>query len=111
MITNYQVGHDAEKQAAEYLQSQGFVIRELNWRTRFCEIDVVAEKKNVIYFVEVKYRRNAAHGTGLEYITPRKLKQMHFAAQMWTQNNKWSGDSRLAGLAIDGQAFTLVEIV
>jgi Holliday junction resolvase-like predicted endonuclease len=69
----------------------------------------VAEKDGRVYFVEVKYRRNAAHGTGLEYITSKKLNQMTFAAEMWVSNNNWSGDYQLAAVGIDGEQITFVD--
>ncbi|MBI1856980.1 YraN family protein [Candidatus Saccharibacteria bacterium] len=109
MITNYQTGHDAEKTAAEYLKKRNFKIRELNWRTRFCEIDIVAEKDNIIYFVEVKYRKNNSQGTGLEYITKSKLKKMRFAADLWVSSNNWEKDYQMAALAIDNQTITFVD--
>jgi Holliday junction resolvase-like predicted endonuclease len=31
----------------------------------------------------VKYRRNANQGSGLEYVTSKKLEQMRFAAENW----------------------------
>ena len=108
-MSNYAVGHEAEKRAAKYLESRGFRIRELNWKTRFCEIDIVAEKDKTIYFVEVKYRKNAAHGIGLEYITPKKLRQMHFAAEMWVQNHDWSEDYRLAAASLDAEHITFID--
>ncbi len=109
MRTNYQAGHDAEKRAAVYLEKHGFKIRELNWKTRYCEIDIVAERDGRIYFVEVKYRRNAAHGIGLDYITARKLRQMQFAAQMWVQAYDWPGEYQLVAIGIDGEEVTFVD--
>lgn len=108
-MSNYVAGHNAEKRAAKYLETQGFKIRELNWKTRYCEIDIVAEKGGSIYFVEVKYRRSAAHGIGLEYITPKKLKQMQFAAEMWVQNYNWSDDYQLAAISIDAEELTFID--
>ncbi len=99
-MTNYQSGHDAEKAAADYLIEKGFDIVELNWRTPVCEIDIVAEKKNVVYFVEVKYRANNSQGTGLDYITPKKLKQMEFSAKCWVEDQKYSGDYLLSAMSI-----------
>lgn len=111
MATNYQSGRDAEKRGAEYLRAHGFSIRELNWKTRYCEIDIVAEKDKRIYFVEVKYRRDAVHGTGLEYLTPKKLKQMSFAAEMWIQSHNWSGEYQLAAISIDAEQITFLDEV
>ncbi len=99
-MTNFQTGHDAEKVAAEFLVAHGYEILELNWRTPVCEIDIVAKHKNTIYFVEVKYRSNSFQGTGLDYITPKKLKQMEFSAQCWVEAEKWSGDYRLSAIEV-----------
>lgn len=108
-MTNYQNGHDAEKRAAGHLQEQGFKVRDLNWKTRYCEIDIVAEKYKTVWFVEVKYRRNAFQGAGYEYVTSKKLAQMKFAAEMWVQANDWKGDFRLAVVSVDGDDITLIE--
>lgn len=109
MITNYQSGHSAEVQAAEYLKSQGFKIHELNWKTKYCEIDIVAEKDKAVYFVEVKYRKNQNQGFGIDYITPKKLNQMRFAAEMWVSNHNWSGEYQLAAIGIDGKEITFID--
>lgn len=108
-MTNHQSGHDAEKTAAEYLKQQGYKIRDLNWKTRYCEIDIVAEKDKTIWFVEVKSRRSSQQGFGYEYVTSKKLQQMHFAAEMWVQSNKWAGDYQLAVVSIDGPVITFID--
>lgn len=107
-MTNHATGHAAEKTAALYLQKQGYKIRDLNWRTRYCEIDIVAEKRRKIYFVEVKYRKSTDFGSGLEYITRKKLQQMQFAAEMWIHQQRWQNDYQLAALGIDGEMFSFV---
>lgn len=99
-MTNYSVGHQAEKVAAKFLENKSFSILELNWRTRICEIDIVAKKQGVIYFVEVKYRRTDSQGGGLEYITPAKLKQMHFAASCWVSEHDYRGDYELSAIEV-----------
>lgn len=108
-MTNHRTGHDAEKRAAEYLKLKGFRIRELNWKTRYCEIDIVAEKAKLVYFVEVKYRRNTNQGYGVDYITPKKLQQMQFAAEMWVSNHDWAGDCQLAVISIDAEEISFID--
>lgn len=108
-MTNYQTGHDAEKLAAGYLKEHGFKIRELNWKTQYCEIDIVAERSKAIYFVEVKSRKSAAFGGALEYITPKKLQQMTFAAEMWVSDHSWKDDYQLAAIAIDAGELEFIE--
>lgn len=109
MISNYLAGHSAEVRAAEYLKKRGFKIRELNWKTKYCEIDIVSEKDKAIYFIEVKYRRNQNQGFGLDYITPKKLNQMRFAAEMWVSNHGWTGEYQLAAIGIDEKDITFLE--
>jgi uncharacterized protein (TIGR00252 family) len=110
-MTNYATGHQAEQVAAHYLAGQRFTIIALNWKTRLCEIDIVAKKKNVIYFVEVKHRKNSAQGGGLDYITPRKLKQMKFAAELWVAGNDWRGAYQLAAIELLGPDFGVVFVL
>lgn len=110
-MTNYASGHGAEKQAADYLARFGFKIRELNWRTRWCEIDIVAEKDKTIYLVEVKSRDNLDHGSGTDYVTDKKLKQMAFAAEFWVSQNKWEGQYQLAIIAIDAGEIEFIDDV
>jgi uncharacterized protein (TIGR00252 family) len=104
-------GNRAEDAAAVYLSQNGFSILERNWRTRWCEIDIVAKRGQVLYFVEVKYRSNSAQGSGLAYITPSKQKQMRFAAEFWVASNGFGGDYELAALEVGGVDFDVTEFV
>ena len=45
-----------EQAAAEYLEQQGCRILEKDFRSRYGEIDLVAEEAGTLVFVEVKYR-------------------------------------------------------
>ena len=76
-------GQLAEAEAANYLVRQGYTIVDRNWRTKYCEVDIIAKKSDRIYFVEVKYREVDRHGKGLDAITPAKLRQMHLGAEMY----------------------------
>lgn len=109
-MTNYSAGHSAEKVAAKYLQDRGYKIVALNWSTPACEIDIVAQKGATIYFVEVKYRSQTTHGGGLDYITPKKLQQMQFAAQCWIAAHKYDGDYELSALEV-GADFVVTEFI
>lgn len=96
------VGNQAEDAAARHLSELGYEVLSRNWRTPVCEIDIVAGKGDVIYFVEVKYRSSQNQGGGLEYITAKKLQQMRFAAQCWVEDQKWTGDFRLSAVSVLG---------
>lgn len=102
--TTKQIGDEAEETAAKYLRKSGHEILERNWRTRYCEIDIVSKKDDTIYFTEVKYRKNAKQGGGIAAITPKKLKQMSFAAKIYAKAKRLSDVSmRLAVIVMMGQ--------
>ncbi len=95
-------GRDAERRVAMVLQQKGHKIIATNWRTRWCEIDIVSQKKDCVFFTEVKFRQNNTWGSGLSYITDSKLKQMKFAAELWLSQNNWKNESQLVAAEVTG---------
>jgi uncharacterized protein (TIGR00252 family) len=110
-MANVHTGNQAEAEAAAYLESEGYEIVARNWRTRYCEIDIIARKDKRIYLVEVKYRKSDFQGSGLEYITAQKLRQMHFAAEMWVADQRWPGEYQLAAVEVSGPEFRVTNFV
>ena len=98
-----EAGRQAEDLAAGWLQERGFVIRRRNWRTRWCELDIIAERKGVIHIVEVKYRRRPDFGSGFEAITPDKIRRLQRAALMWlSQQGSHDRDYQIDIMAVSG---------
>ncbi|MCQ2571089.1 MAG: ribonuclease HII [Candidatus Saccharibacteria bacterium] len=91
-------GREGEEAAASYLIGQGFEIIERNWKTKWCEIDIVAQKDNSLYFVEVKTRKD---DSGIDAITAKKQEQMHFAAELYLQDHPDMG-AQLAAISVNG---------
>ncbi len=103
-ITSKQIGDAAENIAAKYLKTHGHRVLERNWKTKFCEIDIVSTKADVVYFCEVKYRSSGDQGGGLAAITAKKLRQMKFAAEYYALVNKiQTHDLRLVAISVFGQ--------
>lgn len=100
-------GQLAEAKVAEYLEERGYVIRDRNWKTKQCEVDIIAEKNGCVHFVEVKYRTVSSQGDGFEYITPAKLRQMSFAAEYWVAQNRWEGEYVLSAASVSGPTFQI----
>lgn len=82
-MTTRQIGDKGEQAAADWLAARGHEIVARNWRTRYCEIDIVSVKGEVLYFTEAKYRKNDDFGDGLAAITAKKQRQMRFAAELF----------------------------
>ena len=104
-------GKIAEEFTVRYLQNHGYHIIDQNWRTKLCEIDIVARKKNTVYFVEVKYRSTNDQGDGLEYVTSKKLRQIIFASEMWASQNDWDGDMQILAVSVSGKNFQRISMV
>jgi len=111
-MTNYAHGHEAEKYAVEYLQRQRYKILALNWRHRRAEIDIVARQRGgPVTFVEVKYRESDRQGGGLEYITPKKLQQMRFAAELWVAQHNYHGEYALGAIEVSGADYEVTDFL
>jgi ribonuclease HII len=106
------IGAIAETIAAGYLEAHGHVIIDQNWRTKFCEIDIVSQKGDTVYFVEVKHRTSDKAGDGLAMITPRKLKQMQFAANLYAHRySEKRANLQLAAVATSGAPPSVTEYI
>lgn len=101
--TTKTIGDTAEEAVAVQLRSEGYEIAERNWKTKFCEIDIVAHRKDTVYFVEVKHRKDSTQGGGVAAITPKKLKQMKFAARVYEKSKRLiDKDLQLVVIATSG---------
>ena len=85
------LGKIGEDLALDFLKSHSFFIREKNYRSKFGEIDIIAEKKHCLYFVEVKTRSNLNHGEPYEAVNKRKIYHIKKASQYYLLKNKFEG--------------------
>ncbi|MBR0466393.1 MAG: YraN family protein [Clostridia bacterium] len=78
------LGRLGEEKAASYLKSLGYVIIKRNWRdSRYGEIDIVAESKTDILFVEVRSRTVGGLLSGAETVDSHKLSRVKNAASIF----------------------------
>ncbi|MDO8610424.1 MAG: YraN family protein [bacterium] len=88
-IYNQNFGKRGEAIAMEYLEDKGFRIIDHNVRSKFGEIDIIAEKNVKIFFVEVKTRSNLKKGKPYEAINFRKVHQLKKAATYFLLTNDY----------------------
>ena len=81
------LGRFGEEQAAKYLKNKKYKIVGMNYFCRFGEIDVIAEDKKFLVFVEVKLRKNASFAQAREFVTAAKQQRVITAAQLWLSQN------------------------
>ena len=77
------LGRWGEQQVAEDLRRKGWKIAALNYRCRMGEIDVVAENRAYLAFVEVKLRKNDGYGRAAEAVTRSKQEKLRAAAELY----------------------------
>ena len=82
------VGRFGEHTAAEYLKKKRYKIVGLNYSCRFGEIDVIAENKKYIVFVEVKLRKSNSFAEAREFVTQSKQEKIIKTASLWLSLNE-----------------------
>lgn len=80
---NRRLGLKGEKKACAYLRRHGYKILERNFKNPFGEIDIIAEKADVIAFVEVKTRLTDYYGTPSEAVDSRRRQRYISGAKFY----------------------------
>jgi putative endonuclease len=80
-VAAFRTGLSAESRAAAYLIAKGYRILAKRFRTPYGEIDLVARRRNLIAFVEVKARARLDDAAWA--VTPRQQQRIINAAQAW----------------------------
>lgn len=95
-------GKQGEDLAAAYLQKKGYRIWARNVYFQKAEIDIIAQKKDVLCVVEVKWRKSAFHGEPQEFVTPKKRKLLAGAAAYFIEKHQWQGETQFDIISITG---------
>ena len=86
------IGDIGEEVAVKYLERKGFRILERNYLRKWGEIDIIAEKGQLLSFIEVKSvsRESGSRETYRpeENVHPAKLKRLHRAIQTYLLDRK-----------------------
>jgi putative endonuclease len=77
----FRTGLSAESRAAALLVAKGYRILARRWRSSVGEIDIVARRRSLLVFVEVKARNNLDEAA--ESVTPRQRQRIAAAAEAW----------------------------
>lgn len=87
MARNKLTGAWGEALAAEYLRKNRYKIVAAGYRCRFGEIDLIAENKNFLIFVEVKLRKSSDFAKAMEYVDKRKQEKLRTTAALYLSQN------------------------
>ena len=81
----FRVGISAESRAAALLVAKGFRILARRWRSPLGEIDIVARRRRLLVFVEVKARPTIDEAA--ESVNVRQRRRIAAAAEIWLAAN------------------------
>ena len=95
------LGAWGEGVAAHQLEADGFTIVARNWRCRYGEIDLIAQKGELVAFVEVKTRKGRDMGAPEEALTARKGKKLMQLAQFYVAEYELDVDWRIDLVAVE----------
>jgi putative endonuclease len=90
MARHNKVGVHGEELARNYFVETGYAILYVNWRHSHYEIDIIAQKGEILHFIEVKARTSTKFGYPEEAITKKKMQNLVKAGEEFLfQNPGW----------------------
>lgn len=113
MATHNELGKKGEQIACAYLEEKGYVILERNWRFKQTEIDLIAFKKGVMIFAEVKTRMGDLYCLPEESVGWRKQKYLQRASAAYIHLNGFEDELRFDIISItfrEGGTYELYHI-
>ncbi len=108
MLTTKQLGDFGEKIALSHLVKYGYQIIEKNWRYGKLEIDIIAQKSDIIAIVEVKMRENHDFGEPEDFVNRKKQGLLVKAANEFLQSRGIELEARFDIIAITGTNNTFI---
>ncbi|GFD71650.1 UPF0102 protein [Tenacibaculum sp. KUL113] len=74
MAQHNELGKKGEQLAIDYLVKNGYTIVEKNYYYQKAEVDIIAQKKDVLVVVEVKTRSTSYFGNPQDFVNPKKIR-------------------------------------
>lgn len=100
MAIHNELGKKGEELAVEFLQKNGYTILERNWRFKKAEVDIIAQKNDVLAVVEVKTRSNNYFGDPQDFVNPKKIKLLVEAIHEYVTSRNLDVEVRFDIIAI-----------
>ena len=109
MAEHNELGKLGEELSVEFLQKNGYAILETNWTFQKAEIDIIAQKDNVLVIVEVKTRSSIDFGSPQDFVKPAKIQLLVKAVNEYVISNDLDLDIRFDIIAVykEGKEFKI----
>ena len=100
MAEHNELGKFGEELALEFLQKNSYDILETNWTFQKAEIDIIAQKENILAVVEVKTRSSIEFGLPQDFVKPKKIQLLVKAVNEYIISNDLDVEVRFDIIAI-----------
>lgn len=100
MAEHNDLGKLGEEMAVEFLQKNNYTILQTNWVFQKAEIDIIAQKENVLAVVEVKTRSSVEFGLPQEFVKPKKIQLLVKAVNEYIIENDLDVETRFDIISI-----------
>jgi putative endonuclease len=100
MAEHNELGKFGEELAVAFLQQNGYEILETNWTFQKAEIDIIAQKENILAVVEVKTRSSIEFGLPQDFVKPKKIQLLVKAINEYVISNDLDVEVRFDIIAI-----------
>ena len=112
MAEHNELGKFGEEIAVDYLQQNGYEILETNWTFQKAEVDIIAQKENILAVVEVKTRSSIEFGMPQDFVKPKKIQLLLKAVNEYVISNNLEVEVRFDIIAIhkDSKNFNIEHI-
>lgn len=113
MAEHNELGKLGEELAVEYLQKDGYTILATNWIFQKAEVDIIAQKENVLAVIEVKTRSSLEFGLPQDFVKPKKIQLLTKAIDAYVNQENLDLNVRFDIIAIhkDGKSFVIEHLI
>lgn len=113
MASHNELGKLGEELAIDYLKKDGYSILNTNWTFQKAEIDIIAQKENILAIVEVKTRSSLEFGLPQDFVTPKKIQLLVKAVDAYVSERDLDLDVRFDIIAInkEGKSFAIEHLI
>jgi len=104
MAQHNDLGKQGEQLAVEFLKKKGYEIVETNWTFQKAEVDIMAQKENILAIIEVKTRSTTDFGLPQDFVKTKKIQLLVKAVNEYVITNDLDVTVRFDIVAIHKEA-------
>ena len=100
MASHNELGEKGEQLAVDFLVENNYDIIERNYRFDKAEVDIIAQKEDVLAIIEVKTRSTTGFGNPQDFVKPKQIQRLVKAVDQYVTSNGLEVEVRFDIIAI-----------